>query len=73
LKQFNHESSVPLKPPRVSSWNGPYAKTEDLTDAFGYPYGYLCPGKHGKYDIVFHGRDGKPGGSGIDRDSGNWQ
>ncbi|HEX7369519.1 MAG TPA: type II secretion system major pseudopilin GspG [Rhodanobacteraceae bacterium] len=61
------------KPSDAPSWNGPYAKPADLKDPFGHPYGYIYPGKHGQYDIIFYGRDGKPGGEGIDRDYGNWQ
>ena len=61
------------KPLNAPSWNGPYAKPADLNDPFGHPYGYVYPGKHGQYDIIFYGRDGKPGGEGIDRDYGNWQ
>lgn len=61
------------KPLNAPSWNGPYAKPADLSDPFGHPYGYDYPGKHGQYDIMFYGRDGKPGGEGIDRDYGNWQ
>ena len=61
------------KPLNAPSWNGPYAKPADLTDPFRHPYGYVYPGKHGQYDVLFYGRDGKPGGEGIDRDYGNWQ
>jgi general secretion pathway protein G len=61
------------KPLNAPSWNGPYAKPADLKDPFGHPYGYVYPGKHGQYDIVFLGRDGKPNGEGVDRDYGNWQ
>jgi general secretion pathway protein G len=61
------------KPLNAPSWNGPYAKPADLTDPFRHPYGYVYPGKHGQYDILFFGHDGKPGGEGIDRDYGNWQ
>src|SRR6185437_9410328 len=50
------------KPLNAPSWNGPYAKPADLNDPFGHPYGYVYPGKHGQYDIIFYGRDGKPGG-----------
>src|SRR5579875_1201037 len=57
------------KPLNAPSWNGPYAKPADLIDPYGHPY----PGKHGTYDIIFYGRDGKPGGEGLDRDYGNWQ
>ena len=61
------------KPLDAPSWNGPYAKAADLRDPFGHPYGYICPGKHGQYDIIFYGQDGKPGGEKLDRDYGNWQ
>jgi len=61
------------KPLNAPSWNGPYAKPADLSDPFRHPYGYVYPGKHGQYDIVFYGRDGKSGGEGVDRDYGNWQ
>ncbi|HEX5960839.1 MAG TPA: type II secretion system major pseudopilin GspG [Rhodanobacteraceae bacterium] len=61
------------KPLNAPMWNGPYAKPSQLVDPFKNPYGYVYPGKHGQYDIIFYGRDGKPGGEGIDRDYGNWQ
>jgi general secretion pathway protein G len=61
------------KPGDAPSWNGPYAKAGDLKDPWGHPFGYTMPGQHGQYDIVFYGRDGKPGGQGVDADYGNWQ
>ena len=61
------------KPGDAPSWNGPYAKAGDLKDPWGHPFGYTMPGQHGQYDIVFYGRDGKPGGDGVDADYGNWQ
>lgn len=61
------------KPANAPAWNGPYAKAADLIDPFGHKYAYIYPGRHGRYDIVFYGRDGKPGGTGLDRDYGNWQ
>lgn len=61
------------KPSNAPMWNGPYAKPSQLTDPFGNAYGYVYPGKHGQYDIVFYGQDGKPGGEKLDRDYGNWQ
>ena len=61
------------KPLNTPMWNGPYAKPSQLIDPFNHPYGYVYPGQHGQYDIIFYGRDGKPGGEGIDRDYGNWQ
>lgn len=61
------------KPADAPSWNGPYAKAGDLKDPWGHPFGYVMPGQHGQYDIIFYGRDGKPGGEGVDADYGNWQ
>jgi len=61
------------KPGDAPSWNGPYAKAGDLKDPWGHPFAYTYPGQHGQYDIVFYGRDGKPGGEGVDADYGNWQ
>lgn len=55
-------------------WNGPYAKESDLKDPFGHEFGYKVPGDHGNtFDLVFYGKDGKPGGDGLDKDVGNWQ
>ena len=41
-------------------------------DPWGRPYLYLNPGNQGEIDIYSLGRDGKPGGEGIDADIGNW-
>ena len=41
-------------------------------DPWGYPYQYLNPGNHGEVDIYSLGRDGQPGGEGLDADIGNW-
>ncbi len=55
-------------------WNGPYAKESDLKDPFGHAFGYKVPGDHGDtFDLVFYGKDGKPGGDGLNKDVGNWQ
>lgn len=54
-------------------WNGPYAKPSDLKDPFGHAFGYLSPGKHGSFDLVFFGQDGQPGGEGYSADLGNWE
>lgn len=61
------------KPDGTTGWHGPYAKPSDLKDPFGHSFGYLNPGKHGRYDLVFYGQDGKPGGDGYKADVGNWQ
>jgi general secretion pathway protein G len=61
------------RPSSAGNWNGPYAKEGDLKDPFQHPYFYKSPGDHGDFDIVFYGKDGKPGGDGLDKDAGNWQ
>lgn len=62
-----------VKPVNAQSWQGPYAKKSDLLDPFGHAFGYLNPGEHGSFDLVFRGRDGKPGGTGPDLDLGSWE
>lgn len=57
----------------AGNWTGPYAKASDLKDPFGHPYQYKAPGEHGDFDIVFLGKDGQPGGDGLNKDFGNWE
>lgn len=53
---------------------GPYAKEADLKDPFGNAYAYKRPGDAGRdFDIVFLGKDGKPGGDGTNKDYGSWE
>lgn len=60
------------KPASVAKWDGPYlAKTVPL-DPWGHPYVYKSPGDHGDVDLISLGRDGQPGGDGLDADLGNW-
>ena len=61
------------KPSSALGWKGPYAKDYDLIDPFGHPYLFRVPGQHGKTDVVFLGKDGQVGGSGIDADAGDWE
>jgi general secretion pathway protein G len=42
-------------------------------DPWGNPYQYLSPGNNGEIDIYTLGRDGRPGGEGVDADMGNWE
>ena len=41
-------------------------------DPWGKDYQYLYPGEHGEFDIYSLGRDGAPGGDGVDADIGSW-
>ncbi|HEX4481115.1 MAG TPA: type II secretion system major pseudopilin GspG [Rudaea sp.] len=61
------------RPGNAQDWTGPYAKDSDLKDPFGHPYLYKVPGEHGDFDLTFLGKDGAPGGDGLNKDFGNWQ
>lgn len=41
-------------------------------DPWNRDYQYRSPGSHGRFDIYSYGMDGLEGGSGLDRDVGNW-
>lgn len=60
-------------PPGAAAWNGPYlADKSALNDPWGRAYHYAVPGKHGEFDVFSYGADDRQGGSGEDRDVGNW-
>ena len=59
------------KPVNGPNWQGPYAKESQLKDPYGHDVGYQYPGQHGKYDLIFFGEDGKPGGERLNADAGN--
>ncbi len=41
-------------------------------DPWGHEYQFLNPGVHGEVDVFCFGRDGRPGGEGVDADIGSW-
>jgi len=55
----------------VDKWNGPYAKDDDLKDAWGNDYRYTVPGTNKAFDLVSLGADGKEGGEGANKDITN--
>jgi general secretion pathway protein G len=60
------------QPGGLDKWAGPYAKADDLKDAWGNDYAYAFPGTEGrKFDLISYGADGKAGGDGADRDITN--
>lgn len=61
------------KPSNAPNWKSGYAKESDLKSPFGNAFGYKKPGEHGDFDLVFYGKDGKPGGEEYNADVGNWQ
>jgi general secretion pathway protein G len=60
------------KPANVGKWDGPYIEKAVPMDPWGRPYVYTSPGEHGEVDISSLGRDGRPGGEGLDADIANW-
>ena len=61
-----------VKPASVSKWDGPYLEKTVPMDPWGHPYVYVSPGEHGDVDLSSLGRDGRPGGDGLDADITNW-
>jgi len=58
--------------PNIKNWKtGGYLETVP-SDPWGNPYIYLYPGNQREIDIYTLGRDGRPGGEGVDADIGNW-
>jgi general secretion pathway protein G len=60
------------RPPNVARWEGPYLGKTVPLDPWGNSYVYKSPGEHGEVDLTSLGRDGKPGGEGLDADIVNW-
>jgi general secretion pathway protein G len=59
------------QPAGVDRWNGPYAKDDELKDAWGNDYRYTVPGTNKPYDLVSLGADGREGGDGENKDITN--
>jgi general secretion pathway protein G len=58
--------------PNIRNWKeGGYLPSLP-SDPWGNPYQYLNPGNQGEIDVYTLGRDGRPGGEGVDADIGNW-
>lgn len=66
--------SLVTKPndPNVRNWKTGGYLDRVPNDPWGNPYLYLNPGNNSEIDIYTLGRDGRPGGEGIDADLGNW-
>jgi len=58
--------------PNVKNWKSGGYLERVPNDPWGNAYLYLNPGNQGEIDIYTLGRDGRPGGEGIDADIGNW-
>lgn len=59
--------------PNIRNWKPGGYIDRMPKDPWGNPYLYLNPGNHGEVDVYSLGRDGRPGGEGLDADIGNWE
>ncbi len=61
---------VPTADPRPSTWHGPYLPRRPRMDPWDRRFVYRSPGESnaGTYDLLSHGADGKPGGTGAGAD-----
>lgn len=58
--------------PQPKNWNRDGYLKRLPTDPWGNEYQYLSPGTRGQFDLYSFGADGKPGGSDLNADIGNW-
>lgn len=61
---------APSSGPPASNWNRDGYLPEVPTDPWSHPYVYRSPGTNGDFDLLSLGKDGKPGGEGLDADLG---
>lgn len=55
-------------------WRGPYLRKKNVPkDPWSNDYQYAAPGRHGQYDIVSLGADGREGGDGDNKDIASWE
>lgn len=59
--------------PNIRNWKAGGYLERMPKDPWGNNYQYLNPGNHGEIDVYTLGRDGRPGGEGLDADIGNWE
>lgn len=59
-----------IEAPQADSgkWKGPYLKKTIPNDPWDKAYIYRVPGEHSEYDLISHGADGRPGGTGDNAD-----
>lgn len=59
------------RPAGEAQWSGPYLKKGVPLDPWGNAYVYRNAGAEAAIEILSYGRDGRPGGSGLDADIAN--
>lgn len=65
----------PSSSPRPRNWRGPYLRRGIPVDPWGNEYEYRSPGQESDwgYEIVSHGKDGRPGGTAEAADIRSWE
>jgi general secretion pathway protein G len=59
----------PVMPPAPTHWSGEGYLPDLPQDPWGNAYVYRSPGRSGSgFDLISYGRDGQPGGEGLDAD-----
>ena len=68
-------SALVIRPndPNVKNWKSGGYLDRLPKDPWGNAYQYLNPGNNSAIDVYTLGRDGRPGGEGLDGDIGNWE
>lgn len=61
-------AALSVRPGDGDKWNGPYLRKDVAPDPWGHPYLYRAPGTKSEFEILSYGRDGQPGGTGLDAD-----
>lgn len=64
--------ALTTRPANEPKWDGPYLDKRVPPDPWGNAYVYKFPGEHRDYDLLSHGKDGRPGGEGSNADITNW-
>jgi general secretion pathway protein G len=62
----------PSGTPQPKNWNRDGYLKRLPKDPWGNDYQYLSPGTQGQFALYSFGADGKPGGSELNADIGNW-
>ena len=58
----------PTTEPQPRNWSPEAYLAQVPVDPWGRPYAYRYPGRQGSFDLESYGKDGKPGGEGLDAD-----
>jgi general secretion pathway protein G len=58
----------PASDPQPANWNSEGYLPEPPKDPWGRDYVYRSPGQTAGFDLMSYGKDGEPGGEGLDAD-----